>query len=102
MNEKAKNLNKRLSEIIKSTKYYLPIIDIRTDGDYIFIFTDKKNDLGHTLVKVFNAATKSQSSAAYFPLLPVIRNGYVYSLGKNEEGFYIVEKYKLDPAVYGK
>jgi len=102
MNEKAKNLNKRLSEIIKSTEYYLPIIDIRTDGDYIFIFTDKKNDLGHTLVKVFNAATKSQSSAAYFPLLPVIRNGYVYILGKNEEGFYIVEKYKLDPAVYGK
>jgi len=98
-----RDISRKLRKIGKNTKYYPFIFDIKTDGNYIFVFTYKTNNLGHRLVEVIDASTKQRISTAYFPIYPWdIRNGYAYTIAKDEEGFPIVEKYKIDPAVYGK
>ena len=103
MEERARNINRRIREIDKNTTYYCPIYDIKTDGTYIFVFTYKTDDQGHRLVKVLDASTKQGVSTAYFPFIPAaIKNEYAYRISRDAEGFAIVEKYKIAPAVYGK
>jgi len=90
---------------VKNTTYYHHVTSLETDGNYIFVFTHKKNELGHTLADVFDAATKKRISSAYFSFIPyVIKDGYAYKISdymrKNE--FPEIEKYRIAPAVYGK
>ena len=103
MQSRARNLNRRIREIDENTIYYLPMYDMKTDGNYIFAFTYKTNDLGQSLAEVLDASTKERISTAYFPFIPeAIKNRYAYRISRDSEGFAIVEKYKIDPAVYGK
>ncbi|MFC1554916.1 hypothetical protein ACFL7D_09795, partial [candidate division KSB1 bacterium] len=70
---------------------------------FIFVFTfQKDNDLG-IFTDVINADSGKHISSAYFPFIPkAIKNGYTYKTGKNTEGFYVIQKYRIHPAVYGK
>ena len=97
--QEEKERTKNLEEL----KFYTGIKDILTDGDIIFVFTfEYDKEKGH-VVDVIDSRTGEFISSAYFPFEPQpIKNGYAYRIAKNEEGFYVIEKYKIDPAVYGK
>ena len=101
----------------KNNNYYPPLQGLLTDRNFIFAFTYLKNDEGEFLVDLFDANTCEHISSAYFPFVPtemelqlnqlackIIKNGYAYKFNdwrKNDE-FPKVEKYRIDPAVYGK
>ena len=97
--EKEKERSKKLKEL----KFYAAVKQLLTDGDFIFVFTFEFNEENKQVVEIIDSGTGKLISSAYFPFEPqIIKNGYAYKIGKNEEGFYVIEKYKIDPAVYGK
>lgn len=93
---------KILRKRLKKAKYLPPLKKLLADGNYLFAFTRATKE-EETLVDIFDAGAGKYIGSAYFPFIPrVIKNGCAYKLGLDEEGFYIVEKYKINPAVYGK
>ncbi|MCH8286687.1 hypothetical protein IIB79_09210 [candidate division KSB1 bacterium] len=90
-------------KLAQEAKFFAPLQILRTDGNYAFAFTFKQNEKSEHLVDVFNIEKGSYVISAYFSILPnVIKNGYAYLLKKGNDIFPVVEKYKIDPAVYGK
>lgn len=92
-----------LKNYVKKTEYFPPLQSVKADGYHIFAFTYQQNKAGEILVDVFDANSGEFMHSAYFTILPlVIKDGYAYRRTKNKEGFDVVEKYKINPAVYGK
>ena len=88
---------------LKKLKVYAPLQLIKTDGKFIFAFTYEYIKGKGTIVDIFDSEKGEYISSSYFPFKPsLIKNGYAYEPGINEEGFTVVEKYKVNPAVYGK
>lgn len=87
---------------LRDAKYLPPLQNIMTDGRFIFVFI--YGEFGDEMqVDIFDADTGNYLQSAVFPFIPrVIKNGYAYKFGRSEEDFPIVEKYQIDPAVYGK
>ena len=95
---------KSLERILKLNQY-TPMQQLKTDGGYIFIFTNRVNNKNEILTDVFDVKIKKYISSSYFPFIPlVIKNGYAYKF--NDAGltkdYPKVEKYKITPAVYGR
>jgi len=94
---------KRNYEYFAERKFRASLQSILTDNKYIFAFTYHKNDKNETLADIFDGDAGEYINSAYFPIVPrVIKNSDAYMIAKNEEGFYVIEKYKINPAVYGK
>ncbi|KPK92250.1 hypothetical protein AMJ80_06770 [bacterium SM23_31] len=90
-------------DILKDTKFHPSLLNLIADRNFIFVFVHQDKDAENVLVDVFDGKDMKHLSSAYFPFSPeAIKNGYAYRENKNEEGFYIIEKYKIAPAVYGK
>ena len=94
--------------VLKEAKYIGTLGDLLVDRNYIFAFINKydffeidsKTDY---LVDIFDADTGRYLNSAYFPFSPsVIKNGYAYRIKQGKDIFPQVERYKIDPAVYGK
>ncbi len=88
-------------------KWAVPVLLLETDGPFIFAFTPAKNDSNEVLTDVFNADDCSYVGSAWF--LPDyygarIAGGYLYKFNefRAEEDFPRVEKYRIDPRVYGR
>jgi len=96
-------VSEKRASIYKERVYKSPLQRIMTDNNYIFAFTFQKNAKEELFTDVFDANTGNYLCSAFFPFFPnVIKNGYVYRITTNEDGFPVVEKYKITPAVYGK
>ena len=92
----------RLSEL-KRVKYYVPVQEILTDGDFLFAFTYSVNDNGEILCNVFDTQTGLYVTSVYFPFIPSsVKNGYVYTIKQGADVFPEVEKYKIDLSAYRK
>jgi len=96
-------------EIYRERKFYPPLRTLITDNETIFAVTYNMFEEGKIQVDVIDGKSKKFLHSILFPdslvLSPIsshIKDGYVYRLKTNEEGFYVVEKYKIDPEVYGK
>ena len=90
---------------INDTKYYPPLKKLYTDRNMIFAVTFYQNDKGEYLTDVIDAETGEKIQSVYFyisPLPHAIKNGYAYMIGLNDDGFFVIKKYRIDPAVYGK
>jgi len=91
--------------VFENAKYYDPFREILTDRNFIFVFTFRRDEEKGVLTYVIDADSGKHLSSVYFDTIPdYIRNGYAYILlhsGSRDE-FPLIEKYKLDPAVYGK
>ena len=92
---------------LEEVEYYSGVRDLLTDGDYIFVFTYEWIENEGHVVHVIDSRTGIRVNTIYFPFIPVdntepmvIKNGYAYRLTNNIDGFRIVQKYKIDPAVY--
>ena len=103
MPEISKEVRNFVTDKIKEIKYFPPVSGLKVDDNLIFVFTGKKNAENHILTEIFDAVTLTYLRSAYFSKYPrIIKNGYAYILATNDEGFYVVEKYRIDPSVYGK
>jgi len=97
--------------LAKAKKYYASIMTMKVDGRYIFLFPyEERNNseepserLKDRRVDVFNLDAGTYVTSVTFPFIPyVIRNGYAYERHRGEDQFTVINKYKIDPAVYGK
>lgn len=94
---------KLLKNIIKEAKYEEPLSNILTDRQFIFVFSPRRNETKDYLVDIFDADKGMYINSAVFPFIPrVIKNGYAYRRKIGRDIFPTVEKYRIDPAVYGK
>ena len=85
-------------------KYAASLRNLFTDTNSIFAITNFKNDTGEFLTDVFNADTGEYIASAYLPY-GFVKNGYLYRINENyaqKKEQPVIEKYKLNPAVYGK
>jgi len=101
--ESIRKRREREAKAFRDKKYYPSIERMKIDGNYAFMFTYFENDDEEILTDVFDLEAGKYITSVYFPFIPAdIKNGYAYRRGKSEEGFYVIEKYKINPAVYGK
>ena len=107
-------------DLIDKLKYHPPLQKLYADKNLIFAVTFYKNDKGEYLTDVIDAESGEKIKSVFFSMLPnakyltetelvffsmlpgVIKNGCAYMLGYNEEGFRVIRKYRIDPAVYEK
>lgn len=97
--------------LAKAKKYYASIVTMKVDGNYVFLFPyEEKDNLEESserdkdrLSDVFNLSAETYITSVRFPFIPyVIRNGYAYEQHVGEDEFTVINKYKINPAVYGK
>ncbi|MFC1556154.1 hypothetical protein ACFL67_03635 [candidate division KSB1 bacterium] len=95
----------------KDKGYYVSAVQLLSDNKFIFVFLYskgyEKGSGGDPFIPlttdVFDAENGEYVSTVDFPFIPwVIRNGYAYNLTVDADYFPVVEKYRIDPAVYGK
>ncbi|KPK96175.1 hypothetical protein AMJ80_01485 [bacterium SM23_31] len=101
----AKETLKIFDKRFKDVKYFPPLKAIKTDGKFIFAFTWATGDSSEVFTDIIDADTEEYLGSAYFPFIPrVIKNGYAYKFNDwwANNDFPLVEKYSIDPAVYGK
>ncbi len=87
--------------------YSAPVLRIETDDHFIFAYTLAHNDSSEIQVDVFNADTARHVCSAWFPpdgFIVRIENGCLYKFNdyQREEDFVRVERYRIDPRVYGR
>lgn len=93
------NMRKRLRE----AKYLPPVYDLISDRNYVFAFIYHKDFPNQTVAQVIDIDTENHISNVLFPSKPsVIKNGYAYNIKSGPDIFPVVEKYKINPKVYGK
>jgi len=107
LNENMKNMVKvmelQLKNELDEMQFYAPLQALLTDRNYIFAVTYYQNENDAYLVDVFDSTAGEYVNSDFFQIIPsVIRNGFAYRFGKNKDGFFVVEKYRINPAVYGK
>ncbi|MFC1555155.1 hypothetical protein ACFL7D_11005 [candidate division KSB1 bacterium] len=87
-----------------------PFLNMQADNEYIYLVKriefDKPlsngKDYGYR-VDVIHIPSKKRIGYVYMPFIPrIISNGYAYYLRKSKGEFPQIEKYKIDPSVYGK
>ncbi|KPK95694.1 hypothetical protein AMJ80_04160 [bacterium SM23_31] len=99
---------KKNVRIYKALKYFPSIYTVRMDRNYAFLFTVDRTSTTrmrneNLFAYVIDLNTGESTSAAKFLFIPnVINNEYAYWIGVDEEEFPQIEKYRIDPAVYGK
>ncbi|MFC1492891.1 hypothetical protein ACFL6O_02955 [candidate division KSB1 bacterium] len=65
--------------VLHAYPYYPTLLDLKTDGKFIFTFTQTKNDAGEILTDIFNADNGEYIRSAYFPFIPyIIKDGKAY------------------------
>lgn len=90
-------------EELKKKKVYDPIRKIYTNNNLIFIVTNIKVPGKGYVVEIIDADSGEYLRSAFFDFFPlIIKNGYAYRLMSGSNIFPYVEKYRVDPAVYGK
>jgi hypothetical protein len=96
-------VNKKRLNFLSKLKYCAPVKRITIDGDIIYAFLNKSDKEKGWLVDVFDGAKGKYLNSAWFPFVArKIFDGYAYRIENNEAGFRVVNKYRINPAVYGK
>lgn len=86
-------------------KYKAAISELRADGDFLFAFTYLHKDSTNVLVNVFNSRSNKHISSTYLPSGTVcIQDGFLYKFNdyRKEDKFPAVEKFRINPELYGK
>jgi hypothetical protein len=56
----------------------------------------------HNIVDLETGSLINSFYTSSFSQFLAIKNGYAYKSVKNKDGYPVIEKYKIDPKVYGK
>lgn len=94
---------KEQQNLVRKVKYYPPFYRMMADGSVIFLFTGVERYQGENFAYVVDLSTGKHLSTVRFPFLPLyIKDGYVYIFKVGPDIFPEIEKYKINPAMYGK
>jgi len=99
-----KKMYNNIENALKKMKYDRPFTNMQSDGIYLFLRCSS-SDNKKSLIRVINAETGKEVSNFIQPsnfYLDTIKNGYAYLSTTPKDGYPIVEKYRIDPRVYGK
>ncbi|KPK89352.1 hypothetical protein AMJ80_09920 [bacterium SM23_31] len=103
MDTDREKLNKIVRDKVKELKYFPPIMNILTDNKYVFAFLYHNNYESESIAHVIDVNSGKHISTIHLPFVPIqIKNGYAYRIKSGPDIFPVVEKYKINPAVYGK
>jgi hypothetical protein len=101
-NPKANKMRKRLRE----KKFEARITHFKSDGDYIFLLTYRKMDENSSIYEIETLNTVTGKHVSSFQTdtdIPFIKDGYYYLLKYgSDDSFPVIEKYKINPVVYGR
>jgi len=93
--------------VFSESDTYAPLHNLHADGGRIFAFTHHENSAGEFLADVFDAEAWEYCGSGYFDVPERIvldqvdvRDGFLYTLFKKKYGFGVIEKYRIDPALY--
>ncbi|MFC1553621.1 hypothetical protein ACFL7D_03205 [candidate division KSB1 bacterium] len=96
------------ARVYKEKKYYAAVEIVKVDGRYAFIFLNQlpesiqRNPL-RVPAEIFDLENCQFLTTIEFPFYPyVIRNGYAFNKTIDEDGFPVIQKYRINPSVYGK
>ncbi|KPK90672.1 hypothetical protein AMJ80_08090 [bacterium SM23_31] len=99
----------KIQKALKEKKYWPPIQLVMFDRNYVFFILNNDYEKGNNLNEVYDADADVFVSSFYAPWgnfddqqPNIINNGYAYNLETDEDGFYVIFKYKINPAVYRK
>jgi len=107
-------VNRDVQAILNKTDYYPPLKIIKTDRHFIFAFLFNGNEEDEDeddmeekqepyYVDVIDADSGKYIAKTVFRFVPdIIKNGCAYRLVTPADAFPTVEKYRIDPAVYGQ
>jgi len=91
------------SKALEKLKYYAPIQELASDGNYIFAYTYQYDKDKKYVADVFKASEGKYICSVYLPyIFTDFKDGYAYRIKSSEDEYPQVEKYRIDPKVYGK
>jgi hypothetical protein len=94
---------KKRSEALEKLKYYAPIRQLAADGDYIFAYTYQYDKDKKYVADVFKSSEGKYICSVYLPyMFTDFKDGYAYRIKSSADEYPQVEKYRIDPKVYGK
>lgn len=103
LNDRKQKARELIWDYSKNITHHLPIQQILVDGSTVFVFTYQQNKSMEYLVDIFDGNSEQYIKSVFFSVIPgEIKNGYAYKINYDEEGFFFLEKYKIDPSVYEK
>ena len=93
----------------KDKKFFPSYTRMKVDGNFVFIsvISNVKREMkewsdSEEPVDVFDSLTEKFTGRFKFPLrLSTIKDGYVYDVDYDKDGFLEIRKYKINPIVYG-
>ena len=104
MSEEQKKMYNDIVNLLKQKKYLPLFTAMQSDGVYLFLRC-RTSDNKMSLIRVINAEIGKEVSnfiqSSNF-VIYIIKNGYAYLSTTPKDGYPIVEKYRIDPRVYGK
>ena len=95
-------MNRLVEEFVAERKYDCPVTRLYSDDDYIFVFTNTRNDSSDVKVDVFDVERGYLRSAWFSAGFGYIRDGHLYKVSNYYSGeeFPQIEKYRIDQRVY--
>ena len=89
------------ADAMRQQKYRREIDMLRADGRYVYIFHSADAPNEEIRTDIFDMRAERFLPPVRFPFLPLkIVNGYAYGESYDEDGFYMLKKYRIDPKVY--
>lgn len=89
--------HEKRNEILKKIKYEPPFYWIRTDGVHVLVNNEKWSVDPYSFFQVVDISQKKIVSSYNFDYssiyVSIMKNGYIYSIGKNDDGFYVVNRH---------
>jgi hypothetical protein len=107
LSDEEKDMYKRIENALKQRKYMPLFKQIRSDGIYIFLVkSDTEIGSKKYIVTVINSESGKEVSrfitSESISSLDIFKNGYRYKNFTPKDGYPVVQKYRINPAVYGK
>jgi len=97
-----KEMDKKRTELLEKLEYYPAVNKIFYDKNIVFVKTYQYVKDKGTVVELFDSQTGAYLKSAFFPYDLEVKNGKSYRLLRPVDEFPYIEKYKIDPAIYGK
>lgn len=99
---RTQELNRLVEEFVAERQYNCPVSRLYSDDDFIFVFTNTRNDSSDVKVDVFNAERGYLRSAWFSAGFGYIRGGYLCKVSNyfSGEEFPQIEKYRINQRVY--
>ena len=105
LSDEQKEMYLRMEKALKQRKYKSLFTTMRNDRTYLFLIDDmieNKSKIYKGIVINSETGKEVSSFKSKEPIPEVIKNGYCYRVFTPKDGYPIVEKYRIDPRVYGK